>query len=51
VRGRLVEEKRYTDRYADEMNFVVAYRFNKYATERIIHPATLAIAWVISNLP
>ncbi|OAB25887.1 hypothetical protein PMSD_26825 [Paenibacillus macquariensis subsp. defensor] len=31
--GRLVEEKRCTDRYADEMNFVVADRFNAYAGE------------------
>jgi aryl-alcohol dehydrogenase-like predicted oxidoreductase len=47
--GRLVEEKRYTDRYADEMNFVVADRFHAYAAEHGIHPATLAVAWVMSN--
>lgn len=47
--GRLVEEKRYTDRYADEMNFVVADRFTTYAAEHGIHPATLAVAWVMSN--
>ncbi|MFL0196040.1 aldo/keto reductase [Clostridium sp. WILCCON 0269] len=47
--GRLVEEKRYTDRYADEMNFVVAERFNLYAAEHGIHPATLAVSWVMSN--
>jgi aryl-alcohol dehydrogenase-like predicted oxidoreductase len=47
--GRLVEEKRYTDRYADEMNFVVADRFHAYAAEHGIHAATLAVAWVMSN--
>ncbi|AIF50292.1 aldo/keto reductase [Pelosinus sp. UFO1] len=47
--GRLVEEKRYTDRYTDEINFVVADRFNAYAAEHGLHPATLAVAWVMSN--
>jgi aryl-alcohol dehydrogenase-like predicted oxidoreductase len=47
--GRLVEEKRYTDRYADEMNFDVADRFHAYATEHGIRPSTLAVAWVMSN--
>ena len=47
--GRLVEEQRYTARYADEMNFVVADRFTTYAAEHGMHPATLAVAWVMSN--
>jgi aryl-alcohol dehydrogenase-like predicted oxidoreductase len=47
--GRLVEEKRYTDRYADEMNFEVADRFKAYAVEHGIRPSTLAVAWVMSN--
>jgi aryl-alcohol dehydrogenase-like predicted oxidoreductase len=47
--GRLVEEKRYTDRYLDDMNFVVADRFNAYAAEHGMNPATLAVAWVMSN--
>jgi aryl-alcohol dehydrogenase-like predicted oxidoreductase len=47
--GRLVEEKRYTDRYADEMNFIVADRFNTYAVQHGMHPSTLALAWVMSN--
>ncbi|WP_047152981.1 aldo/keto reductase [Aneurinibacillus tyrosinisolvens] len=47
--GRLVQDKRYTDRYLDEMNFVVADRFNAHAAERGISPATLAVAWVMSN--
>lgn len=47
--GRLVEDKRYTARYADEMNFVVADRFNAYAAEHGMNPATLAVAWVMSH--
>ncbi len=47
--GRLVEEKRYTDRYGDETNFVVADRFAAYAKEQGMNPATLAVAWVMSN--
>jgi aryl-alcohol dehydrogenase-like predicted oxidoreductase len=47
--GRLVEDKRYTDRYGDDMNFVVADRFTTYAAEHGMHPATLAVAWVMSN--
>jgi aryl-alcohol dehydrogenase-like predicted oxidoreductase len=47
--GRLVEDKRYQDRYADEINYVVADRFTAYAAEHGIHPATLAVAWVMSH--
>ncbi|WP_274648861.1 aldo/keto reductase [Paenibacillus humicola] len=47
--GRLVENKMYTARYGDPMNFEVAERFTAYAEEREIHPATLAVAWVMSN--
>ncbi|MBL0385645.1 aldo/keto reductase [Tumebacillus sp. ITR2] len=47
--GRLVEEKRYTDRYADETNYVVAERFSAYAAEHGINPATLAVAWAMSH--
>ncbi len=47
--GRLIEEKLYSDRYEDEMNYVVAERFTNYAKEKGYHPATLAVAWVMSN--
>jgi aryl-alcohol dehydrogenase-like predicted oxidoreductase len=47
--GRLVEDQRYTARYADDMNFVVADRFTTYTAEHGMHPATLAVAWVMSN--
>lgn len=38
--GLLIQEKRYTDRYGDAMNFIVADRFTAYASQRGIHPAT-----------
>jgi len=47
--GRLVEQQRYTDRYGDEINFAVADRFSEYAVKEGMNPATLAIAWVMSN--
>ena len=47
--GRLVEDKRYTDRYENDMNFVVAERFTAYAAEHGINPSTLAVAWAMSH--
>lgn len=47
--GRLVEDQKYTDRYGDEMNFVVAERFTSYAIAHDINPSTLAVAWVMAN--
>ena len=47
--GRLVENKMYQKRYGDEMHYAVAERFTQYARERGYHPATLAVAWVMSH--
>jgi aryl-alcohol dehydrogenase-like predicted oxidoreductase len=47
--GRLVEEQMYTKRYSDQMNYEVAERFAGYASERGLHPAALAISWVMSH--
>jgi aryl-alcohol dehydrogenase-like predicted oxidoreductase len=47
--GRLVDQDNYTKRYADEMNFDVAERFTKHANEKGIHPASLAVSWVMSH--
>lgn len=47
--GRLIEQKMYTDRYSDQMNYEVADRFSNYAKAQGIHPATLAVAWVMSH--
>jgi aryl-alcohol dehydrogenase-like predicted oxidoreductase len=47
--GRLIDQEMYTKRYADEKNYEVAERFSTYSNEREIHPATLAISWVMSH--
>lgn len=47
--GRLVNNDMYVLRYGLPVYYEVAERFTKYAQERGIHPATLAIAWVRSH--
>ncbi|RCW62414.1 aldo/keto reductase [Halanaerobium sp. ST460_2HS_T2] len=49
AKGRLVDQKRYSARYHDQINYQVADRFTKYAAEKDINPVTLAVAWVKSN--
>lgn len=47
--GRLVENEMYIKRYGDPMNYEVAGRFTEYTQDKGIHPATLAVAWVMSH--
>lgn len=47
--GRLVENKAYSVRYGEAFNYEVATRFSDHARERGHHPATLAVAWVMSH--
>ncbi|WP_216827456.1 aldo/keto reductase [Alkalihalobacterium elongatum] len=47
--GRLVEQEMYTKRYSDQMNFEVAERFTAYANKHGVHPATLAVSWVMAH--
>jgi len=47
--GRLVENTMYQQRYGDEMHYNVAERFTDYARTHGHHPATLAVAWVMSH--
>ncbi len=47
--GRLVSNQMYNKRYGDSMNYEIAERFALYAQEHKIHPATLAVAWVLTN--
>jgi aryl-alcohol dehydrogenase-like predicted oxidoreductase len=47
--GRLVENKMYQTRYADESNYQVAERFTALARDRGVPPVALAIAWVASH--
>lgn len=47
--GRLVENEMYGKRYGDQVYYEIAERFTSYTKERGLHPATLAVAWVMSN--
>ena len=47
--GRLVENAMYQRRYGDDLHYVVAERFTEYARTHGHHPATLAVAWVMSH--
>lgn len=48
-KGRLIENILYVKRYGDPVNFEIAEKFCLHARERGIHPASLAIAWVMSH--
>ncbi|MEA3342114.1 MAG: aldo/keto reductase, partial [Chloroflexota bacterium] len=47
--GRLVENQMYTARYGDPAYYEIAERFTAHARERGLHPASLAVAWVMSH--
>lgn len=47
--GRIVDEARYRDRYRSERDYQVADQLTKYANAAGVAPATLAVAWVMSN--
>ncbi|MBN1815464.1 MAG: aldo/keto reductase [Anaerolineae bacterium] len=47
--GRLVENEMYMRRYSLEQYYETAERFATHARERGLHPATLAVAWVMSH--
>jgi len=47
--GRLVENQMYMKRYGDPVYYEVAERFTAHARERGVHPASLAVAWVMSH--
>ena len=48
-RGRLVENRLYVRRYAEPAYYEIAERFTAHAQEHGVHPATLAVAWVMSH--
>ncbi|MCB9751087.1 MAG: aldo/keto reductase [Myxococcales bacterium] len=48
-RGRLMENPMYQTRYADARYYELAERFTALARAHEVHPATLAIAWVMSH--
>jgi aryl-alcohol dehydrogenase-like predicted oxidoreductase len=47
--GRLVENQMYMKRYSLETYYETAERFTAHAREHSLHPATLAVAWVMSH--
>lgn len=47
--GRLVSNKMYMSRYAEGDYYQIAGDFTAHAQERGVHPATLAVAWVMHH--
>jgi aryl-alcohol dehydrogenase-like predicted oxidoreductase len=47
--GRLIDNQNYVKRYGDQLYYETAERFAAYAQEKGYHPATLAVAWVMSH--
>jgi aryl-alcohol dehydrogenase-like predicted oxidoreductase len=48
-KGRLVDNQMYGRRYGEQAYYDIAERFTAHANQRGIHPATLAVAWVMSH--
>jgi len=49
VQGRIKENKMYASRYSDPTYYEVAEKFVDYAEASGLHPAALAVVWVMSN--
>lgn len=47
--GRLLENKMYSKRYGEPAYYEIAGAFAAHARERGVHPASLAVAWVMSH--
>lgn len=47
--GRLTQNRMYQRRYGDPQYYEIAGRFADHARERQVHPATLAVAWVMHH--
>lgn len=47
--GRLVENSMYMKRYSEEGYYATAEAFTAHAQEKGVHPATLAVAWVMHH--
>jgi len=47
--GRILESPLYIKRYEARQYYEIAERFTAYAAERGYHPATLAVAWAMTN--
>lgn len=49
AQGRLVENDMYMKRYGVDFYYEVAEKFSEHARARGVHPATLAVAWVLHH--
>ena len=49
TRGRLLQQDNYIKRYANPVFYEIAERFVRYAGDKGVHPATLAVAWVMGH--
>lgn len=49
ARGRLLQQDNYIKRYANPVFYEIAERFVRYAGDKGVHPATLAVAWVMGH--
>ncbi len=47
--GRIIENQMYSKRYSEDMYYQVATDFSAYAQSKGQHPATLAVAWVMTH--
>ncbi len=47
--GRLIENKMYSIRYGEALYYEIAANFTAHAKDKGYHPATLAVAWVMTN--
>jgi aryl-alcohol dehydrogenase-like predicted oxidoreductase len=47
--GRIIENQMYQQRYAEDAYLQTADRFTQHAHEHDLHPATLAVSWVMSH--
>ena len=47
--GRLLQQENYIKRYANPVYYEVADNFVQYAAAKGVHPATLAVAWVMGH--
>ena len=48
-RGRLIENPMHATRYEAPRNYEIAEQFTAHARERGVHPAALAVAWVMAH--
>jgi len=49
TQGRILENKMYSQRYAHPNNYTITENFVKYAKDKNLKPAALAVAWVMAN--